>query len=86
MYPEAAPRIRQSIVDDYADYLDQRLGKAAAAPQGSGANCASKASVDRSTVSGTGFGSVALASRKPLALSRELRLCGSRHGRWSGSC
>ena len=24
-YPEAAPRVRQSIVDDYAAYLDQRL-------------------------------------------------------------
>ncbi len=24
-YPEAAPRVRQSIVDDYAVYLDQRL-------------------------------------------------------------
>ena len=25
VYPEAAPRVRQSIVDDYAAYLDQRL-------------------------------------------------------------
>ena len=25
LYPEAAPRVRQSIVDDHANYLDQRL-------------------------------------------------------------
>ena len=27
VYPEAKPRVRQSIVDDYADYLDRRLGE-----------------------------------------------------------
>ncbi len=26
-YPEAKPRVRQSIVDDYAAYLDRRLGE-----------------------------------------------------------
>ena len=26
-YPEPKPRVRQSIVDDYADYLDRRLGE-----------------------------------------------------------
>ncbi len=43
-YPETAPRVRQSIVDDYAAYLDQRLGEAAGVPHGSGASCAGKAS------------------------------------------
>ena len=27
IYPEAAPRVRQSIVDDFAAYLDRRLGE-----------------------------------------------------------
>ena len=32
VYPEAKPRVRESIVDDYAAYLDQRLGEGCRSP------------------------------------------------------
>ena len=85
VYPEAAPRVRQSIVDEYAAYLDRRLRE----------GCRSSTRLWRELRNQGFSGQVnsvrywlrqRLASLGLPALTCHDRLFESRHGRSSGLC
>jgi hypothetical protein len=59
VYPEAKPHIRESIVDDHANYLDRRLREGCRSSTRLWRELQSWVFADRSTACGTGFGSAA---------------------------